>query len=93
MECQKLHVSKRGKQHQHAGQVVAGSHHEAMVRAKQELKGDKQVFNIWAIKTSAIRFTKPEELDFWNTLPDKKFRDASDYKGGDKLKNFLAQSK
>jgi ring-1,2-phenylacetyl-CoA epoxidase subunit PaaB len=87
------HLFKRGKQHQHAGHVNAGSHHEAMFKARQELKGDKQVFNIWAIKTSDIRFTKPEELDFWNTLPEKKFRDASDYKGGDKLKNFLDQSR
>ena len=87
------HLFKRGKQHQHVGQVLAGSHHEAMFNAKQVLKGDKQVFNIWAIKTEDIRFTKPEELDFWNTLPDKKFRDASDYKGGDKLKNFLEKSK
>ena len=28
-----------------------------------------------------------------STLPEKKFRDASDYKGGDKLKEFLARSK
>ncbi len=87
------HLLKRGKQHQHVGQVIAGSHHEAMYNAKQKLKGDKQVFNIWAIKTSDIRFTNPEEEDFWNTLPENKFRDASDYKGGDKLKNFLEQSR
>ena len=87
------HLFKRGKQHQHVGQVMAGSHHEAMYHAKQTLRGDKQVYNIWAIKTSDIRFTKPEELDLWNTLPEKKFRDASDYKGGDKLKNFLEKSK
>lgn len=87
------HLLKRGKQHQHVGHVVGGSHHEAMFNAKQTLQGDKQVFNIWAIKTSDIRFTKPEELDLWNTLPEKKFRDASDYKGGDKLKNFLEQSR
>ncbi len=87
------HLLKRGKQHQHVGRVMAGSHHEAMFNAKQSVKGDKQVFNIWAIQTSDIRFTNPEELDFWNTLPEKKFRDASDYKGGDKLKNFIEQSK
>jgi len=25
-------------------------------------------------------------------LPEKKFRDASEYKGGDKLKNFLEKT-
>ena len=87
------HLFKRGKQHQHVGQVTAASHHEAMVIAKEELKGDKQVYNVWTIKTGDIRFTKPEESDLWNTLPEKKFRDASDYKGGDKLKNFLEKLK
>jgi ring-1,2-phenylacetyl-CoA epoxidase subunit PaaB len=48
---------------------------------------------VWVIERSKIRFTTPEEQDLWNTLPEKKFRDASDYKGGDKLKEFLERSK
>lgn len=83
------HLLKRGKQHVHVGTVMAGSADEAMWRAKQSLAGEKQVFNIWAIRTEDIRFTTKEDKDLWLTLPDKKFRDASDYKGGDKLKTFL----
>jgi ring-1,2-phenylacetyl-CoA epoxidase subunit PaaB len=45
------------------------------------------------IKEQDIRFTSPEENELWLTLPEKKFRDASDYKGGDKLKSFLEKVK
>ncbi|MEO5602638.1 MAG: phenylacetic acid degradation b [Cyclobacteriaceae bacterium] len=83
-----FHLLKRGKQHIHAGTVSSGNPENAMAMAKNEF-GGKNVFNVWAIRTSDIRFTTPEEKDLWNTLPEKKFRDASDYKGGDKLKNFL----
>lgn len=87
-----FHLHKRGKQHVHVGTVVAGTHDEAMWVAKHELKSDKQVFNIWAIRTKDIRFTSEEEQDLWLTLPEKKFRDAAAYKGGDKLKSFLEKS-
>lgn len=83
------HLNKRGKQHVHVGSVEASSPQEAMYVAKQKFNNDKTIFNIWAIRTSDIRFTSEEEKDFWLTLPEKKFRDASDYKGGDKLKSFL----
>ncbi len=85
------HLVKRGKQHVHAGTVKASSPQEAMALAKQTLN-TKLVYNVWAIETSRIRFTSPEEKELWITLPEKKFRDASDYKGGDKLKDFLERS-
>jgi Uncharacterized enzyme of phenylacetate metabolism len=88
------HLAKRGKQHLHAGTVSGGSPEEAMAMAKEKFnQPGKIVFNIWAIRTAAIRFTQPEDMDLWVTLPEKKFRDAADYKGGDKLKEFLEQTK
>lgn len=87
------HLARRGKQHLHAGTVTAANPNEAMTIAKTQFTKDKIVYNIWAIKTSDIRFTKPEEKDLWTTLPEKKFRDAIDYKGGDKLKEFLERTK
>jgi ring-1,2-phenylacetyl-CoA epoxidase subunit PaaB len=87
------HLLKRGKQHTHAGTVQAGSPQEAMAEAKKAFKNDKVVYNVWAIKASDIRYTSAEERELWLTLPEKKFRDASDYKGGDKLKAFLEKSK
>jgi ring-1,2-phenylacetyl-CoA epoxidase subunit PaaB len=84
-----FHLIKRGKQHVHVGTVTASTPQEAMWEAKQKFRGEKNVYNIWAIKSSDIRFTNPEDKDLWLTLPDKKFRDAADYKGGEKLKTFL----
>ena len=87
------HLLKRGKQPVHAGTVIAGSPQQAMAEAKDKLAAGKIVFNIWALRTADIRFTLEEEKDLWLTLPEKKFRDASDYKGGEKLKTFLDRMK
>jgi ring-1,2-phenylacetyl-CoA epoxidase subunit PaaB len=86
------HLLKRGKQHIHVGTVQASSPLLAMAEARNQF-GAKPVFNLWVIRTSDIRFTSEAEKDLWLTLPEKKFRDASDYKGGDKLKEFLERNK
>lgn len=86
-------LAKRGKQHLNAGQVQAASPEEAMLIAKDLFGAGKVVYNVWAIEKTKIRFTTDEEKDLWTTLPEKKFRDASDYKGGDKLKEFLERQK
>lgn len=86
------HLVKRGKQHVHAGSVGASNPQSAIAIAKSILNTGKTVYNVWAIRTDKIRFTTPEEKDLWITLPEKKFRDAAEYKGGDKLKNFLEKN-
>jgi ring-1,2-phenylacetyl-CoA epoxidase subunit PaaB len=87
------HLFKRGKQHIHVGAVAASSPQEAMAHAKLKFNTGKVVYNVWAIQSDKIRFTTDEDKDLWITLPEKKFRDASDYKGGDKLKDFLVRIK
>ncbi len=84
-----FHLFKRGKQHVHAGQVAATSPQEAMWIGGQSLRAGKMIYNVWAAPTDTFRFTRDEERDLWLTLPEKKFRDAADYKAGDKLKTFL----
>ncbi len=86
-------LSKRGKQHVHAGTVCAANALEALAIAKAKFNTGKTVYNGWAIPSDKIRFTTLEEKDLWITLPEKKFRDASNYKGGDKLKGFLEKRK
>jgi ring-1,2-phenylacetyl-CoA epoxidase subunit PaaB len=88
-----LHLPKRGKQHILVGEVTANSPQAAMHKSKETLYDGKPVFNVWAIRKNAIRLTQPEEMILWKTLPDKKYRDAADYKAGDKLTRFLAQQK
>jgi ring-1,2-phenylacetyl-CoA epoxidase subunit PaaB len=85
------HLLKRGKQHLHAGTVLASNATEAMGVARHTLQ-PRLVYNVWVIPTERIRFTHPEEQDLWTTLPEKKFRDATDYRGGDKLKQYLERS-
>ena len=87
-----FHLLKRGKQHVHAGQVFASTHADALSAAKQKFALTIPVYNIWVIRTDEIRFTSSEEKDLWVTLPDKKFRDASDYRAGDKLKEFTVKN-
>ncbi len=87
------HLAKRGKQHVHVGSVDAGSVGGALTKAKNIFGVAKVIYNVWVIEQNHIRFTTAEENDLWNTLPEKKFRDASDYKGGDKLKEYLEKIK
>ena len=86
-------LAKRGKQHIHIGTFEGATPEGAMSQAKEKADLTKLVYNLWAIPTSEIRFTTLEEKDLWVTLPEKKFRDAIDYKGGDKLKEFLERSR
>ncbi len=85
-----FHLLKRGKQHIHAGTVDADGKEAAFAMAKKIFGGIK-VFNVWIIPASLIRYTSAEEIDFWKTLPEKRFRDAGEYKGGEKLKEFLGR--
>lgn len=87
------HLMKRGKQHVHAGTVIANDPADAISVAKNKFNAEKIIYNAWVIRTDRIRFTTPEEMDLWTTLPEKKFRDAAEYKGGDKLKEFLEKNK
>lgn len=85
------HLPKRGKQHVHVGSVEANSIVGAIHQAKLNF-GSKATLNVWVIEKNKIRFTTPDEQEIWLTLPEKKFRDASNYKGGDKLNDFLARN-
>jgi len=92
-EFEVYHLLKRGKQHIHVGTVTASSPQEAMLVAKDKFAVGKVIFNVWAIRKSDIRFTHEEDKDLWLTLPEKKYRDATNYKAGDKLTSFLQKVK
>lgn len=83
-----FHLNKRGKQTVYAGSVEAGSFEEAAWEAKKTLQSDKPVYNLWLIRRDDILFIDEEDKDIWNTLGDKKYRDAIDYKATDKIKAF-----
>lgn len=85
---QVFHLLKRGKQHVHAGQVVAHNPEEAFLEAKKQY-GQIKVFNVWVVATSSFRFSDEDEKIIWSTLPEKSFREAISYKASDKIKSFL----
>jgi len=96
-----FHLNKRGKQHVHACNVKAGNYESAIVEAKKLFLRNSEetqnknslVFNIWVIKTNDILFSKDEDKDIWNTVSEKKYRDAIAYKSMDKINRFKEEQK
>lgn len=86
-------MPKRGKQHIHTGKVQARSATEALSSSKNLTKPGAKACNLWAVPVVYIRYTNDDERALWDTLPEKKFRDATEYKGGEKLKTFLEKNK
>lgn len=87
-----FHLPKRGKQHIHFRTVEATGPLDAMRCAAKLIEPSLIFYNVWAIRKEEIRTTSQEEHDLWTTLPDKKFRDAAAYKGGDKLKEYIEKN-
>jgi len=86
-----FHLKKRGKQHIHAGTVMAATYDDALALAQKELNDGKAVFNIWILKKSDIFHTEDDQTDIWDTLHEKTYRDAIEYKGQDKINKFKAE--
>lgn len=85
-----FHMLKRGKQHKYAGSVMADSPEHALQVAKGSLDISKPVLNAWVAKSSDFYESTEEDKEMWNTLPDKTFREAIDYKGQAKIEEYLA---
>jgi ring-1,2-phenylacetyl-CoA epoxidase subunit PaaB len=83
-----FHLKKRGKQHTHMGTVQARDYEDALAAAYKEFYSGSPVYNIWVVRSEHILSIEPEDKVIWNTLPEKKFRDAIAYKAGDKIKEF-----
>lgn len=81
-------LSKRGKQHKYEGSVMAKDYEDALAQAKVDLQSDKPVYNVWIVKSEHILTSDEEDKDIWDTLKEKKYRDAIDYKAADKIKAF-----
>ena len=83
-----FNLLKRGKQHKLAGEVTARTPEEALFQAKLNLNPGKPVFNVWIAKADDILTVSDENKVIWETLPDKLFREAIEYRGADKIKKF-----
>ena len=87
-----FHLMKRGKQHKYAGNVVARDYEDAMAAAKKLYQSAKPVFNLWIVKSEDILASDEEDRDIWETLKEKKYRDAIDYKAQDRIKAFKEEA-
>ncbi len=85
-------MTKRGTQHTFVGEVNADSPESAISCAGSKFDRKKPVLNIWVIKTRAMLKTTEADKEMWKTTPDKMFREAIDYKTGDKLKAFKKEN-
>jgi len=86
-----FHLLKRGKNHKHIGTVEAKNFEDALLASKETYPRDKPVFNVWIAKSEDILMSDEEDADIWNTLKEKKYRDAMDYKAADRIKAFKAE--
>lgn len=86
-----FHMLKRGKQHKYAGTVMADNPEHAMQVAKATLDVSKPALNVWVAKEADFYQTTEDDKQIWNTLSEKTFREAIDYKGQAKIDAFLAE--
>jgi ring-1,2-phenylacetyl-CoA epoxidase subunit PaaB len=87
-----FHLKKRGKAHQHVGQVRASSAAEALQVAKAKFGEQRPVVNVWAASAADFLRSDTEDRDLWATTPEKKYRDAIAYKVQDRIEKFKAEN-
>ncbi|HEY9116435.1 MAG TPA: phenylacetic acid degradation b [Roseivirga sp.] len=83
-----FHLIKRGKQHKYEGNVLAKDYDDAILAAKESFSREKPVLNVWVVQSEDIFVSDDEDKDIWDTLKEKQYRDAIDYKASDKIKAF-----
>ena len=83
-----FHLFKRGKHLQHQGSVSAKGFNDAYRQADNLYNTGKTVLNVWVVRHDNMLFNTKEQRVIWNTLSEKKFRDAIAYKALDKIKKF-----
>ncbi len=83
-----FHLTKRGKQHKYEGNVLAKDFDDAILAAKEAYPRTKPVLSVWMVRSENIFVSDEEDKDMWDTLKDKQYRDAIDYRASDKIKAF-----
>lgn len=83
-----FHLIKRGKQHKYVGNVMARDYEDALATAKALYQTEKPVYNILVAKSEDLMASGEEDVDIWNTLKEKQYREATDYRAQDKIKAF-----
>jgi ring-1,2-phenylacetyl-CoA epoxidase subunit PaaB len=83
-----FHQKKRGEQHVHVGVVHAPNPEIALIFAKEQYGRRRITANLWVVKSSCIHATDYEDQDIFATVPEKTYREASDYYVMDRIRKY-----
>ena len=83
-----FHQKKRGEQHVHCGIVHATTPEMALILAKEQYARRRQTSNLWVVKTRDVTATAYDDIDIFETTPEKTYREASDYYCMDRIRKY-----
>lgn len=83
-----FHQKKRGEQHVHVGIVHAPSPETALVFAKEQYGRRRITANLWVVKSSSVHAGEYNDQDMFTTVPEKTYREASDYYVMDRIRKY-----
>ena len=87
-EFEIFHLFKRGKHHRYIGTVNAKDFEDAMANSKAFYPSEKPIYNVWVINSEDILTSDDGDRDIWETLKEKQYREAIDYKGQDRIRAY-----
>lgn len=83
-----FHQKKRGDQHVHVGIVHAASPELALILAKEQYARRRQTANLWVVKSADVIASSYDDIDIFETVPEKTYREASDYYCMDRIRKY-----
>jgi ring-1,2-phenylacetyl-CoA epoxidase subunit PaaB len=87
-----FHQKKRGDQHEHVGIVHAPNVEMAMVMAKETYGRRGQTANLWVVNSVHVHASSYEDMDMFETTPEKIYREAGGYKVMDKINKYKKEN-
>jgi ring-1,2-phenylacetyl-CoA epoxidase subunit PaaB len=83
-----FHQKKRGEQHVHVGIVHASNPEMAFILAKEQYTRRRQTANLWVVKSCDVYASDYDDMDMFETTPEKTYREASDYYCMDRIRKY-----
>ncbi len=86
-----FHQDKRGERHEFVGTIHAPDPEMALLFAKEQYGRRKKTVNIWVVRSSDIFTFAHEDEDMFETVPEKKYREASGYPVRKYINKYLSE--
>ena len=88
-----FHQKKRGDQHMHVGIVHAPNPEMALLFGKEQYGRRGITANIWVVKTANVFASEYDDVDMFDTTPEKQYREAGGYKVMEKINKYKKAEK